>query len=274
MGYKSILVQAEFGERADVRVACAADLADRFEAVLRGLGAGYVKASGVVAPYNAFEAAWVVNVRDQLETDLREAEKTFRRLSGARQITWETRRVEPAIALSEASRGADLIVMGGAAEPSPGTYYSADVSEVILTSGRPVLVAPPSGSYCSARQILVAWKDTREARRAVVDALPFLKRAEDVVVLELCETADMEGAEHRTVEVTEFLRRHAINARAEAEPCTSSAVLDKLNDRAGRLGADLIVAGAYGHTRLGEWVFGGVTRGLLNQLERFVLFSH
>lgn len=274
MGYKSILVQAEFGDRADARVACAADLADRFGAVLRGLGAAFVKPSGVMAPYNAFEAAWIVSIRDQLETDLREAEKTFRRIAGARQTTWETRRVEPAIALAEASRSADLIVMGGTAEPSPGTYYSADIAKVIVTSGRPVLVAPPVGAHCSAKQILVAWKDTREARRAVVDALPFLKRAEDVVVLELCETADMEGAELRTLEVAEFLKRHAINARAEANPSTSGTVLDKLTDRAQRLGADLIVAGAYGHTRLGEWVFGGVTKGLLQQSERFVLFSH
>jgi nucleotide-binding universal stress UspA family protein len=274
MGYKSILVQAKVEDGADARVACAADLADRFEAVLRGLGAGVITPRGAVAPYNALEAAWSVDARSRLESELRGAETSFRRIAGARRTSWETHCVDPAIALVEASRGADLIVEGGAAEPTRGTLYLADAARVIVTSGRPVLFAPPGGAYCSARQILVAWKDTREARRALADALPFLKRAEDVVVLELCQTADTDGAEHRTREVAEFLARHGIDARAEAEPCDDRDVFEKLEDRAERLGADLVVAGAYGHTRLGEWVFGGVTRALLRQSERFVIFSH
>lgn len=274
MSYKVILTQAEAGDRADARLACAADLADRFGATLRGIGANFVKPSGITAPYNAFEAAWIVTVRDELETDLRLAEESFRRIAGSRRCTWETRRVEPAVAVAEASRAADLIVMGGSKEADAGTCYSAEVAKVILTSGRPVLVAPPEGAYCAARRILIAWKDTREARRAIVDALPLLERAEDVVVLELSETDDMEGIEQRTLDVAEFLKRHGVPARPEAALAGRSEAVEKVEERAADLGADLIVAGGYGHSRLGEWVFGGVTRGLLKQTERHVLFSH
>ena len=273
MTYKSILVQAEPGERADARVKCAADLADRFEALLIGVGSACTPPAGFAEPYNAFGAEWAVGLRDQLESDLRSAEASFRRGCGSRASTWLVRRVEPATALIDAARTADLIVLGGARPPNPGTYNSADVTRVLLTSGRPVLIAPPEGDYCKARQILVAWKDTPETRRAVADAMPLLERADDVVVLELCDPSELATAQLHTAEVASALARHGVKARAEAEVCDAGRITATLLDRAGRQGADLMVAGAYGHSRLGEWVFGGVTRDLLHQAQLFVFFS-
>jgi nucleotide-binding universal stress UspA family protein len=274
MTYTSILVQAEPGHRADARVKCAAALADRFEALLIGVGSAHAPPLGLTEPYNAFGGELVVGLRDQLDSDLRSAEISFRRSCGSRASTWLAQRVEPATALVDAARIADLIVLGGATAPDVGVYNSADVALVLLTAGRPILLAPPEGDYCSGRRILVAWKDTLETRRAVTDALPFLKRAEDVVVLELCATADLALAQLHTAEVASYLARHGVKARAEAEICQAGQITKALMDRAGQLGTDLMIAGAYGHSRLGEWVFGGVTRDLLHQTQRFVFLSH
>jgi nucleotide-binding universal stress UspA family protein len=273
MTYKSILVQAEPGQRADARVKCAANLADRFKALLLGVGAACMPMAGFAQPYNAFAAEWAGGLRDQLESDLRSAEESFRRGCGSRASTWLVRHVEPATALVDAARTADLIVLGGASLPGPGVHNSADVTRVLLTSGRPVLLAPPDGDYCSARQIVVAWKDTPETRRAVADAMPLLERADDVVILQLCDPSELATAELHTAEVALALARHGVRSRGEAEVCEAGLISSTLLDFARRQGADLMVAGAYGHSRLGEWVFGGVTRDLLHQSQLFVLFS-
>ena len=274
MTYKSILVQAEPGQRADARVRCAANLAGRYEALLIGVGAACTPPVGLAEPYNAFGAEWVVGLRDQLESDLRSAEMSFRRNCGSRASSWLVRRVDPTAALIDAARSADLIVLGGASPPDPGANNSADVTRVLLASGRPVLIAPPEGDNCKASQILVAWKDTVETRRAVADALPLLARADNVVILELCEASELATAELHAAEVASALARHGVRARAEAEVCDSHRVTTRLLDRARRQGADLVVAGAYGHSRLGEWMFGGVTRELLHPEQLFVLFRH
>lgn len=273
MTYATILVQSEPGEVAVARLKCAADLADRFQASLIGLAAECVNPAMAAEPYNAYSAEWVVAMHDEAEAHLRSAAEAFRMHCGIRRESWITRRVMPAQALAEASRAADLIVAGGAAKPSRNAYVSADIADLLMISGRPVLVAPPTGDFCSAKSVVVAWKDSREARRAVTDALPFLKAADEVLVLEACSTADLTGAREHTAEVAAALGRHGVNARSDGLVIDDEPDLTVIS-RARHLGADLIVAGAYGHSRLGEWVFGGMTRQLLAQTERFVLFSH
>ena len=122
--------------------------------------------------------------------------------------------------------------------------------------------------------MVVAWKDTREARRALADSLPLLKRADEVLVLEVCDADLMEDAQLHTAAVAEHLRRYGISARPKAISAGRNEAADLIHRNAVEIGADLIVAGAYGHSRLGEWMFGGVTRDLLVRPERFVLMSH
>jgi nucleotide-binding universal stress UspA family protein len=122
--------------------------------------------------------------------------------------------------------------------------------------------------------VVIAWKDTREARRALADGLPILKCAEEVLLLEVCsknEAADI--APHHGA-VLEYLARHGVTARSKIVPGEPNFAADTLQSEAKALGADLIVAGGYGHSRLGEWVIGGVTSDLLADPQRFVLFSH
>jgi nucleotide-binding universal stress UspA family protein len=108
----------------------------------------------------------------------------------------------------------------------------------------------------------------------VADALPFLQMAEDVVVQEVCDDDHFGDAQLHTFAVVEHLKRHGVAARAKATIASADATGLELNKTADSIDADLIVAGAYGHSRLGEWVFGGVTHGLLQAPERFILLSH
>jgi nucleotide-binding universal stress UspA family protein len=122
--------------------------------------------------------------------------------------------------------------------------------------------------------VLVAWKDTREARRAVHDALPILRQADEVQVLAIHEaeassSAVLSGAN----EVVNWLARHGVTAVASAQPDYDS-VGRSIEGAATDMDADLVVAGAFGHSRFMEWLLGGVTRHLLRSPALNVLFSH
>ena len=121
--------------------------------------------------------------------------------------------------------------------------------------------------------MVVAWKDTRESRRAVTDALPFLKLARKVVVVAI----DSDGSppsSNALAQVAQRLARHDVQATTEETPKGHGTVTEAIEDAARRHGADLIVAGAYGRSHLQEWWLGGVTEDLVMSCPKFVLLSH
>lgn len=119
------------------------------------------------------------------------------------------------------------------------------------------------------------WKDTREARRAVYDALPFLHEAKRVTIVEISEKDQMGAARHQVDDVVSYLARHRIRAEARIEAqLPGSTVADQITGLAVDEGADLLVTGAYGHSRLNEWVFGGMTHDLLTSSPICCLMSH
>jgi nucleotide-binding universal stress UspA family protein len=136
-----------------------------------------------------------------------------------------------------------------------------------------VLIVPATADKPRLEAVLVAWKDTREARRAVADALPLLKRAAHVCVVEIADDADLRAAHVRLDDVVAWLARHGVVAQPLAAN-TNPADADQLGTIAKEQGVDLIVAGGYGHSRLREWVMGGVTRSLLQGAQRCSLLSH
>ena len=121
---------------------------------------------------------------------------------------------------------------------------------------------------------MVAWKDTREARRAVWDASPFLRMAEAVHVIAVVDAEELNAATVGVSDVVRHLERHGIKARAEVRTQREASPADELILVAEQRGADLIVAGAYGHARVREWVLGGVTRDLLTHCPKCCLLSH
>jgi nucleotide-binding universal stress UspA family protein len=178
----------------------------------------------------------------------------------------------PSRALVRSARAADLIVMS---PKSPGAAArTADPAEVVMTAGRPVLIVPNGASHFRGSAVVVAWKDTREARRAIADAMPFLLAADQVIVQAVCEDDAVEASAFQTDDVVANLKRHGVRASAKVTRIPAEGVAHEL-ERVARLnGADLIVAGAYGHSRTREWVFGGVTDDLIHRPKCFVLLSH
>jgi nucleotide-binding universal stress UspA family protein len=154
-------------------------------------------------------------------------------------------------------------------------FNVAAPGELVLQAGRPAIIAPEETSLLKFQSVVAAWKDTREARRAISDALPVLKRAGTVVVAEVCFHQDAVAAKVRLDGVAECLLRHGVHALTQV--CVEEKgvhATQQFLEMADQHKADLIVAGAYGHSRIQEWVFGGFTRALLTQTSRAVLLSH
>jgi nucleotide-binding universal stress UspA family protein len=274
-GYRSLLVHVQPGLAGSRRVELAAGLARRFGARLIGLGAESFEPVAMMDPYSGqLVAEMYQQLSRQLDADLKSAEVTFRRDAAGADGEWRSVKSEPVRALAQAARAADLIIASSHDGEGGDLYRAADPGDLVLASGRPVLVAPPGDGHLQADKIIVAWKDTREARRAVADALPFLVRAQDVLVLAVCAEDDAETSRAAVEDVAEALRRHGAPARGHVTTAPDASVADELNAEAAALGADLIVAGAYGHSRTVEWVMGGATRSLLRNPQRFLLLSH
>jgi nucleotide-binding universal stress UspA family protein len=123
-------------------------------------------------------------------------------------------------------------------------------------------VVPPGIDRLDFSRILVAWKDTREARRAIRDALPFLKLADEVVIA-VAKTPGAEDADAQLADVSSYLARHGVRVAQQISSVGGEDEEVVLLDLARQHRVNLIVAGAYGRTRLSEWIFGGVTRHLL-----------
>ncbi|MFI4933927.1 MAG: universal stress protein [Caulobacterales bacterium] len=274
MTYAAILTHVQVDSDSAPRLACAVDMAERFGAALIGVGAEMVPPLAFDGGFYSLEADWATAMRESIEGRLKLARANFKTAANAlgATATWECGLQLPAPAVAAASRAADLIVAGGTSHKTD-PYRDADAGELALISGRPVLVAPPKGPALSGKRIVLAWKDTREARRALTDAMPFLESAEAVQVLAVCPEIDAKNARIQVDDVAAALKRRGAKAEAEVVVHTHPDGFQILR-QASQFGADLIVCGAYGHSRMGEWVFGGVTRDLLSQDERYLLLSH
>jgi nucleotide-binding universal stress UspA family protein len=172
--------------------------------------------------------------------------------------------------LVDHARGCDLVVAAAGDLVQPGEML--DAGHLILASGRPVIMVGDNPRTFGLDSVVVAWKDTREARRAVTDALPLLKRAKSVKVVTHNED-DMASDAGSLSDIVEWLKRHGV----EADSQLIEQGVDFL-DAMGLLttvdAPDLIVAGGYGHSRFREWLFGGVTRDLLKAGNVNRLFSN
>ena len=277
MPFKTILVHVEADPTPDPRLSLAIDVANQFDARLLGVGAElYENAySGV----GGFDGGYMIAAEiERVDADLKRAEAKFRDAAGEVRAgcDWRSGVRFPLTELAAEARAADLVVTTRGTRRHASQYAMAQPGALILQVGRPLLVAPPEMVRLDAANVLVAWKDTRESRRAVADAMPFLRRASKVYLVEICDNkAALPAATARLEDVAGYLLRHGITAIASAHIAEREAeAAAQLLDIAELEKADLIVAGAYGHSRFQEWVFGGFTRALLEQTARAVLFSH
>jgi nucleotide-binding universal stress UspA family protein len=205
---------------------------------------------------------------------LREKEVWFRGLavSNARTPEWRWALDFPAKVLTREARAADLIVIGQ--KPEWGAYQSIDPGGAILKMARPTLVVPEGIGTLRAKRIVFGWKDTREARRAARDALPLFQKATCVTIVEACEEGEEKTGLQRLDDVVRYLSRHQVKSAARVRVRQHGSGAAQLLEIAQEEHADLLVTGAYGHSRLDEGVFGGVTRDLLSSSQIWCLMSH
>ena len=180
-----------------------------------------------------------------------------------------------------ASRHADLTVIGQAdpAHRGPPTGRHM-VEDVLLGAGRPLLILPFAGSFpVIGRNVLIAWTETREAARAVGDALGLIDRDATVTVLTVARPSGLSSGRAETevpgAEIAAHLARHGLAvtaARTVGDGTIHEA--DMLLSYAADMGADLLVMGGYGHSRVRELTLGGVTRSVLRHMTVPVLMSH
>ncbi|MGN6582342.1 MAG: universal stress protein [Rhizobiaceae bacterium] len=271
MAYQSILVNLDMDGINDPVLNFAADLASRLEARLIGFAAAAIAPQIVSADGMVFDGEIIQMEREEIGKRLKELEQQFtKQASAAVSCEWRGGPGEPTLLLSEFARAADLIITATPEEPSLfNPYRSVDLGSLVLRAGRPVLLAKQNSERLAAQTALVAWKDSREARRAVSDAVPLLAMAGEVVVTTLSKEADIQMKESLS-DVAAYLSRHGIAAQTEILKQSDEPGI--LVEFARSIRADLVVAGGYGHSRLREWVFGGMTRSLFkeNRLNRFM----
>jgi nucleotide-binding universal stress UspA family protein len=268
------MVHIEAGRDADARVNLAAGLAKRFNSQLIGVAAWAARplfvSGGVV-----IDPAPTERQLQSMQAVLDETGRMFRSETGLphEQVEWRSGIEFPTDYVTREARAADLIVIGRDWTPLD-PYRSLDPGSLILRAGRPVLVVPLEIMTLYAQRIMVAWKDTREARRAISGALPFLKQADSILLIEVVDAGMEQQSLQRLKDVRRFLERHGITTISERVRATEARAIDTLLSAAQDATIDLIVCGAYGHSRLGEWIFGGVTRDLLKASPVCCLFSH
>jgi nucleotide-binding universal stress UspA family protein len=269
------MVHLDLYQSNDARLHVAGDLAEQFEARLIGIAC--CQPQPAVYAEGMFAQSIVKQLEDEANEKLTDLERRFRTAcqNRTKNIEWRRAYDQPANYVARQARAADLVItgadrIGGLSDP----MWRLAPSELVMKLGRPMMIVPPAADGLKLSSVVVGWKDTREARRAIVDALPLLKKAKEVTVVEIIENDDdRSAAASRVADVTAWLGRHGVDA-CHVVPNLRGNAAEQLATRASEIGADIIVAGAYGHTRLREWVFGGVTRDLITQSKACTFLSH
>ena len=286
MELKDILVHLDEGPRSNVRLKVAVDLARRHEAHLTGIlvvelpGSDWFIGSGMsFAPGDAMDQM-LNSLRGTFTARAEATGQAFRETLRREGIEGELRTVEgDTVALVGLhARYADLTILGQPNEEEPYKGPSADavLVNVLMSSGRPVLAVPYAGEFEHVGdRVLVAWNASREATRAVNDALPLLRGATSVTVLAVNPRRGIAGlGDVPAADIALHLARHGVKAEAAHTIAEDIGEADALLSYAADLGADLLVCGGYGHSRARELVFGGVTRTLLREMTVPMLLSH
>ncbi|SFP00175.1 Universal stress protein family protein [Bradyrhizobium sp. Ghvi] len=276
MTYATVMVSLALDQPNNARLEVAGELAERFEADIVGIAA-----ARYAPPLYFTDGIAAQRLIDQGEGSVKrrlaDLEAQFRAATRTRsaRAEWRSAMDFPARYVLAQARCADIVVSGGQSPIFSDAFSLVSPRDLVMQTGRPLLVVPDRINWLDARSVLVAWKDTPEARRAVADALPLLRKAKDVVIIEIPEADDDRSAVMAHVsDVAAWLARHGVTATARVPEAGNEAAAVQLERLADDLGAGLIVAGAYGHSRFRELILGGVTEYLVTQTARCVLLSH
>jgi len=275
MALKDLLVHVHSEAFSGATVDAAIALAARHDAHLVGLG---VRAPADMPTYaEARLPDSVIDILNEREdTRLADAEAMF--VSRAKHAgrddrsEWREDSGLPAQTLSLHARYADLVVAAQSQPDSSDRRFIDLAEDVLIASGRPVLVIPAIGAKAPiGNMVAVAWNGSREAARALADAMPLLDKAKSV---EIFIAGDPELGDLPGADIAAHLARHGMKVDVYRSPGSEVSVGDALLNRVAETGADLIVMGGYGRSRFREFILGGVTRHILQHMTVPVLMSH
>lgn len=279
MAYKTILVSLNDVPRAEAMIDAAAQLAKTYDSHLIGC---YVIPAVTIYPEVGFASPSAVDdTRQQyFKTNIAVVKERFEAKLRQEGLSGEWRTVNSlytdiAPSLMEHGRTADLTMVSQIAENPGAEIEQGLVEHVVMECGRPVLIIPQKGSLADVKSAVVGFNATREATRALFDGLPLLRSAKDVRVVwvdpykERGVAGEVPGADAAAA-----LARHGVKATAEGLAAgganAGEALLQHVND----LGAELLIMGAYAHSRMHEYIFGGATQHVLAHAKVPVLMSH
>jgi nucleotide-binding universal stress UspA family protein len=277
MAYKDILVYADAAKSVSVRLDVAASLAAKHKAHLTALHVlepPYVPAAVVEGGLTPALLGWQQNVVRERADAAKKAVEAARRRSGE-DIEWRAVDGETIATVLLHARYADLVVVSQSGGNDEDMVVGDNLPEEILMSGgRPEVIVPRYGAFATVgERVLIAWNRSREAARAVHDALPLLVTAKSVTVMEV--NPERQREPHLAgADIALHLARHGVKAEVASTTARNIDVSDVILSRAADLGIDLLVIGGYGHSRLREYTFGGVTRHILDHMTIPVLMSH
>jgi nucleotide-binding universal stress UspA family protein len=287
MALKDLLVYVDQSKRAVNRLRLAADLAQRHESRLTAI---YVRELSPVQMQDQSTAELGLGSAKAIDRNNQSIQKAIDEATGQLQATLDEVRIEHglevewrcvdgvgSIVVPQHARFADLCMLSQD-EAASDTATSYTFSEQLLfVTGRPVIFVPTHGSFATlGRHIVVAWNSSRASARSVNDALPIIERAERVTVLAVnaADFVNRYGA-LPPERMVEHLRRHGASVEGIwLNDIPTHSIGDVLQTEAHRLGADLLVAGAFGHPKLWEKLMGGVTQDLLARMKLPVLMSY
>lgn len=279
MAFKNLLVHLDPSKSSLKRAEAAIALAVAHDAYLTALTA--VPAPSLPSYVEAqIPASIFAQARASLEADLLKIGDAFAARAKAEGIGYEVRREVTQDPLADVigrhARYADLVIMGQSDPDDPLTGEPELAEDVILGSGRPVLMVPYIGALQPpGRKVVVAWDSGREAARAVNDAMPMLEAAEQVLVLIVNPKRGPGGhGAEPGADIATHLARHGVKVDVKVYTQRDLSVSDMLLARIADEGADLVVLGGYGHARLREMVLGGVTRDMLRTMTVPLFMSH
>jgi len=286
MGFRDILVTLDAAPAARVRIELAAALAARDNAHLIGLHTaplGPVPRERERGYFEYFDRSLLDPLYREFEDKVRAEAETvrfaFEEIASRQGLSFEWRDTPGYPSQSAALHGryVDLIVLGQLdPDDASAPLFRPIPEEAMLAAGRPVLVVPYAGNWGEiSRRAIVAWDASREAARAVNDAMPLLMAAESVVVLVLDPAAGPAGhGEAPGADIALHLARHGVKTTVEAGVSGGIGIGNALLSRASDLEADLLVMGGYGHSRARELLLGGATRTVLESMTLPVLMAH
>ncbi|MES2098765.1 MAG: universal stress protein [Pseudomonadota bacterium] len=280
MTFKSLLVLLGDEPHCIARTQAAIRLAQRLDCHLVGLApTGLLDLAAVPGSAAAF-SEFAARARDALRDQAGRVADRFRndcRTAGLASYDAIVDEADSARSLLRHAHCSDLTLLTQADPDAPGYRAASELVEtVVLHSARPTLILPNAGHFEQlGTRALIAWDESREAARAVADALPLLRRATEV---HLATWPEGDGAERQLLQAQldaarGWLARHGIDAQVQLERATGS-IADALLARAAESRCDLIVMGAWGHARWAERLLGGATHGLLRSMAVPVLMSH